>query len=330
MNTVNFGIIGSNFIVDTFFKGASHVSRFKAVAMYSRTRERGEEFAAKYGIPRVYTDLEAMASDPQVDAVYIASPNALHCQQALLFLNRGKHVLCEKAFASNAREVESMIAAARSNRLMLMEAVRTTQHPNYLQVKHNLHKLGKIRRYFAQYCQYSSRYDKYKEGIVLNAFKRELSNGSLMDIGIYCLYPLVALFGKPERIQANGVLLETGVDGEGSIIARYPDMEAVMMFSKISDSTLPSEIQGEEGDMQIQAINNFDKVRIVYRDKRQEELSVLYNPDDIYYELSAFIDGIQAGRVEDTINTHAVSLAVMESMDEARRQMGVVFPADKL
>ena len=140
----------------------------------------------------------------------------------------------------------------------------------------------------------------------------------------------MALFGKPERIQANGVLLETGVDGEGSIIARYPDMEAVMMFSKISDSTLPSEIQGEEGNMQIQAINNFDKVRIIYRDKRQEELSVPYNPDDIYYELSAFIDGIQAGRVEDTINTHAVSLSVMELMDEARRQMGVIFPADKL
>ena len=184
MNTVNFGIIGSNFIVDTFFRGASHISRFKAVSMYSRTRERGEEFAAKYGIPNVYTDLEEMASDPQVDAVYIASPNALHCQQALLFLNRGKHVLCEKAFASNAREVESMIAAAKSNRLMLMEAVRTTQHPNYLQVKHNLHKLGKIRRYFAQYCQYSSRYGRYKVGIVFNVSIRELSSVSLVEVGI--------------------------------------------------------------------------------------------------------------------------------------------------
>lgn len=329
MSTVNFGIIGSNFIVDTFFEGAAHVSRFKAVAMYSRTRERGEEFAAKHSIPKVYTDLEAMAADPEIDAVYVASPNALHCRQSLLFLNHGKHVLCEKAFASNAREVRLMIRAARANNVMLMEAVRTTQVPNYLQVKHNLHKLGKIRRYFAQYCQYSSRYDKYKEGIVLNAFKRELSNGSLMDIGIYCLYPLVALFGKPESICANGVLLDTGVDGEGSIVARYPDMEAVMMFSKISNSALPSEIQGEDGNMQIMAINNFDKVKIIYRDKHEEELSVPYNPDDIYYELSAFIDGIEAGRIEDTINTHAVSLAVMELMDEARSQMGVVFPADE-
>ncbi len=329
MNTVNFGIIGSNFIVDTFFEGAAHVSRFRAVALYSRTRERGEEFAAKHNIPKIYTDLEAMAADPEIDAVYVASPNALHCSQSLLFLNHKKHVLCEKAFASNAREVKMMMEAARANNVMLMEAVRTTQVPNYLQVKHNLHKLGKIRRYFAQYCQYSSRYDKYKEGTVLNAFKRELSNGSLMDIGIYCLYPMVALFGKPERIHASGMLLDTGVDGEGTITAQYPGMEAVAMFSKISNSALPSEIQGENGNMLIEAISDFDKVKIVYRDKREEELSVPYNPDDIYYELSAFIDGIEAGRIEDTVNTHALSLAVMELMDEARRQMGVVFPADE-
>ena len=137
--------------------------------------------------------------------------------------------------ASNELEVKAMIDAAKKNNVLLMEAMRLTVLPNFLKVKENLHKIGKVRRYFASYCQYSSRYDKYKEGIVLNAFKRELSNGSLMDIGVYCIHPMINLFGMPNKIVSESMLLESGVDGQGSALFSYEGASGVVMYSKISE-----------------------------------------------------------------------------------------------
>ena len=124
----------------------------------------GQGFAAKYADPKVYTDLEAMVQDDEIDAVYIASPNSYHVDQAILCMNHGKHVLCEKPMASNAAEVAAMIEAAKNNDVLLMEALKSTLMPNFKTVRDNLYKLGPIRRYFASYCQYSSRYDAFKQG----------------------------------------------------------------------------------------------------------------------------------------------------------------------
>ena len=96
-----------------------------------------------------------------------------------------------------------------------MEAMKTTLLPNFQVIKENIHRIGKVRRYFTSFCKYSSRYDKYKNGEILNAFKPELSNGALMDIGVYCIEPIINLFGKPKSIKANGFMLESGVDGQG-------------------------------------------------------------------------------------------------------------------
>ncbi len=95
-----------------------------------------------------------------------------------------------------------MIAAAKENHVLLMEALKSTLLPNFQAIREHLHKIGPVRRYFAGYCQYSSRYDAYKQGTVLNAFNPVFSNGSLMDLGVYCIYPMAVLFGKPEQIKA--------------------------------------------------------------------------------------------------------------------------------
>ena len=192
MNKIRFGIIGTGKIVERFLDVALTHENFELVAMYSRSIEKAEGFGKKYGATEFFDDLNEFAKSKDIDAVYIASPNSLHSYQAILCLENKKHVLCEKPMASNELEVKAMIDAAKKNNVLLMEAMRLTVLPNFLKVKENLHKIGKVRRYFASYCQYSSRYDKYKEGIVLNAFKRELSNGSLMDIGVYCIHPMNA------------------------------------------------------------------------------------------------------------------------------------------
>ena len=170
--------MGANFITDWVIAGARQDERFELVAVCSRTQERADEFAAKHHIPYTFTSLEEMASSPLIDAVYIASPNFMHAGQSILCMNHGKHVLCEKPLASNAKEARAMIAASEANGVALMEAMKPTLTPNFKALMVALPKAGTLRRYFASYCQYSSRYDKFKEGIVLNAFKPELSNGA--------------------------------------------------------------------------------------------------------------------------------------------------------
>lgn len=326
--TIRFGVIGTNFITDRFVQAGLENEEFILTAVYSRTMEKGQAFAAKYAGATIYTNLEDMVKSKDVDAIYIASPNSLHAEQAIMCLNHGKHVLCEKPAASNSAELRAMIEAARRNDVLLVEAMKSTFMPNFAVIRDNLYKIGQVRRYFASYCQYSSRYDAYRQGTVLNAFNPKFSNGSLMDLGVYCLYPMVVLFGKPQSVQAVGVMLSSGVDGEGSIVMKYEDMDAVIMHSKIADSYLPAEIQGENGTMVIDKINQPYQVKVHYRDGTVEELTVPQVYESMYYEVEEFINLLKNGERESRVNSHENSLAVAEIVEEARKQFGLVYAAD--
>lgn len=328
MFKVRFGLIGTNFITDRLLEAATQDPRFEVCAIYSRKQETGEAFAKKHKIPHIFTNLEKMAQSPVIDAVYIASPNIAHAQQSILLMQYGKHVLCEKPMASNAIEVQQMIKAAKENKVLLMEAMKSTPTPNFRTIKEHLNTIGAIRRYFASYCQYSSRYDKLKEGIILNAFKPELSNGATMDIGVYTIYPMVALFGRPNKIDASGFKLSTGVDAQAAVNFEYNDMSATILYSKIADSYLPSEIQGENGSILIERIPTMSNISIVHRNGQTTELPQHPERSECYYEVVEFLNLLEAGKRESDVNSLQNSLITMEVMDEVRRQLNVVYPAD--
>lgn len=325
---IRFGIIGTNWITERFLKASEALEEFKLTAVYSRSEERAREFAGIYHVENTFTSLEEMASSDIIDAVYIASPNAYHAEQAILFLENGKHVLCEKPIASNAAETRAMIEAAKRNGVVLMEAMKSTLMPNFKSIEDNIDKLGKVRTYFANYCQYSSRYDSYRQGTVLNAFNPALSNGALMDLGVYTIYPLVVLFGKPNSIKATGHVLDSGADGNGSILLSYDEMEAVVMYSKITASPLPSEILGEDGSMVIHHISSPEKIELRAHDGSLTDISNEQTEESMYYETKEFIHLIESGQQQSSQNTWDISIAVMEIMDEARRQIGIVYPGD--
>jgi len=326
---IRFGVIGTNWITDELIASAAAADGFVPTAVCSRTEERAAEFAAKHQIPHTFTDVEKMAASGVIDAVYIASPNALHAEQAILCMKHGLHVLCEKPAASNAREFREMAAAAKKHRVVLMEAMKSTVTPNFAAVRENLHKIGTVRRYAASFCQYSSRYDAYKQGALPNAFNPAFSNGALMDLGTYCIYPMVVLFGKPRGIKAQAVMLESGVDGQGSILFEYPGMEAAAFYSKIADSPFGGEIQGENGTIVIDKISRMDHVELRFRGGAGAAIGQDQSPLTMVYEVNEFVRCIRAGKLESDINSHAHSEAVLEIMDEARRQIGLVYPADR-
>ncbi|ARK29108.1 Gfo/Idh/MocA family protein [Halalkalibacter krulwichiae] len=326
---IRFAVIGTNWITENFIKAARKVEGFELTAVYSRTKERGQLFADQYNAPFVYTSLEEVATSSEVDAVYIASPNSHHANQAILMMNNGKHVLCEKPLASNTAEVERMITCAKENDVLLMEALKTTFVPNFNEIKKHIKKIGTVRRYVSSYCQYSSRYDRYKAGEQLNTFDPQFSNGALMDLGVYCVYPLVALFGEPKQVLGQSYMLESGVDGEGSLLLKYDQMEAVIMYSKISNSYLPSEIQGEEGSILIDHMNPPKGLKIQYRNGTSEQISLPQDEHSMLYEIEEFISLVKNNEKESNINTYENSLITARILEEARMKMNIVYPADR-
>lgn len=328
---MNLGIIGTNFISDTLIDAASHFEDIRIHSIYSRKMSTGTKFGGKYGVTRVFDNLEAFLSDPELDAVYVASPNALHCSQAIAAMNHKKHVLVEKPAASNSRELEQMAAAARENSVVLMEAMRAAYIPGYRWVRENLPRIGTVRSAQFQFCQYSRRYDKFKAGEILNAFNPELSNAAVMDIGVYALHLFLMLFGKPETVQAASVLLHNGMEGTGTALLGYRDMVGAVIWSKITDGIAPSVIQGENGSISINHLTQFTEGKLVLRSGDTEEYHYDGPENNMCYELEVFARLVaekQADQSADVSDILKNTKLCIEVMDEVRRQNGVKFPAD--
>lgn len=323
---IRFGMIGTGKIAEKFWQANRYGKDFELTAVYSRTLERARQFGFQKGQLQYFDDLEAFANSDCIDAVYVASPNCCHYEQVMILLKAGKHVLCEKPMASNLKEAQEMFAEAEKQNLILLEGMRSIYAPSFQKMIPYMETLGTIRRATLQYCQYSSRYDNYKRGIVENAFKPELSNGALMDIGVYVVSCMIRLFGAPKSIKASGVKLHNGVDGAGTILMEYPDMIGEAIYSKITDSAMPSQIQGEDASMLVQEIENVKDLRIVRKGVVQ---SIHFEQSDniLNYETQEFIKMIKTGMGWE--KSKEITLETMKVLDEARKQLHIVFPADK-
>jgi predicted dehydrogenase len=323
---IRFAVVGTNWITERFIDAAHESGKMRLTAIYSRKLEQAQAFGANYPVEHFFDSLEALAQSDVIDAVYIASPNSLHCQQSLLFLSHKKHVICEKPLASNLREVEQLVACAREHQVVLFEAFKSAHLPNFLALQQALPKIGKLRKAFINYCQYSSRYPRYLAGENPNTFNPHFSNGSIMDIGYYCVASTVALFGAPQTVLASATLLDTGVDAHGSVCLNYGDFDVVISHSKVSNSDIPSEIQGEEGTLVIEKISEAQGVVLTPRGENSQVLTQPQHINTMLYEAQVFAELVEKQQVEHEGLEN--SLIVASLLTEIRRQTGVVFPAD--
>ncbi|MBC8531664.1 Gfo/Idh/MocA family protein [Gehongia tenuis] len=325
---MRYGTIGTGWITQSFIEGTRLIEDFELHAVYSRTQEKAQAFAKDMGAALAFSDLEAMAASPEIDAVYIASPNALHYAHSRLFLEAGKHVLCEKPLTANSQQAEELMALARSKNLIYLEAIMMLHMPQLKLLEAALPRIGAVHTARFDFSQRSSKYPAYLAGEMPNIFNPKLATGCLMDLGVYCVYPALHLFGQPEEIITTAGLLRTGSDGYLNSVFIYPDLQVNISCSKIGQSRLGTEILGDEGTLVIDSISKLTNMKIVYNDGHTEPI---YGEDEkpvlMKGEAADFRNYIlEPDRwTEEYAYVQELALRVSRTLERMRDQAGIRF-----
>ena len=307
-------------IVPTFLDAAALVENMEIHALYARKEEVRRELCEKYGIPEQYASYEEMLSDPEVDTVYVALPNALHYPFSRQALEAGKHVILEKPFTVTWEEAKELADLAREKKLYLFEAITNQYNPNYEKMRKLLPKLGEIKIVQLNFSQYSSRYDKFKEGVISPVFDPKMAGGALTDINIYNIHFVAGLFGKPVSVHYYPNM-ERGVDTSGILVMQYPTFQAVCVGAKDCGglSCLSVNVQGDKG-----FLHSTDAPSILAEFSFQENkgepevFSLADSPERLYYELAAFAKYYEESDWEAFDRRLNHSLLVMQILTMAR------------
>lgn len=313
-------ILGTGKIAHDALAALKHVPEITVTSVFARpqSREKAERLAQEWRIPHVYTDMqELLHSD--VDVIYIGLVNSVHVPYAEMAL-RGHHdVIMEKPFAPCGKDVARLRALARQEGQLLIEAVTPFFLPNFELIRKTLPKLGRIRAVQANYSQYSSRYDAYRQGTVLPAFDPEQYGGALYDINIYNLNLIIGLFGKPEQAAYTPNRGFNGIDTSGVAVLEYPDFFATAVGAKDSDSPGFFSVQGEAGWLRADGAPNELPQVTICQDGKTETFQENRYAHRMVHEFQAFAR-IFTQRDADTVARHlSISQAVMETVDVLRQ-----------
>ena len=323
---VKFAVIGTGWIAEEFVKGTKHVEGLEFSAVYSRSKEKGKAFAQPFGGAEIFDDINALAKS-DVDAVYIASPNSLHYEQSKLMLQNGKHVICEKPITVEPEEFEELRALAQEKGLVYMEAIMYMHLPARKTLKKALENLGEITTAHFDFSQLSSKYPALKRGELPNIFNPKFATGCLMDLGIYCVYPALDLFGEPKKITSTAGFLSTGADGYGTTVFDYEDKQVTLTFSKVGQSRFGSQIFGDNGTISTPSISKL--VNVSYFDNDGNETALTPDAEKhvlMSYEAQSFYNYItnpEAKQELESIND--LTLAVSKAMKIIREKTGIKF-----
>jgi predicted dehydrogenase len=312
--------IGTSWITRQFASDAALVGDISLVCAYSRDGARAAEFAAGIGASASTDDLPGMLASPEVDAVYVASPNSAHVGQALAAVEAGKHVLVEKPAALTSDDFRVVSEAAKAHGVVALEAMRTAYDPGLALVASLLGELGVLRRASLRYCQRSSRYDQVLAGERVNIFDPALGGGALNDIGYYCVSAMVALFGEPGQVVARWTTVPGGADGSGTALASYPGLVVDLGWSKITASSLPSEIEGERGFLTIDRIHSPRALRLTRLDGTTQSHEVPGPEFTLAFGIQRFVDLCRDGG--DATADHARTLGALRVLEAIRASAG--------
>lgn len=325
---IRWGILSTGFIAKTFAEGLAVLPDAELIAVGSRTQASADSFGKLFDIPRRYASYEALAQDPDVDVIYVATPHPFHKENSLLCLEAGKAVLCEKPFAINAEEAEAVIKVAQAKQLFIMEAMWTRFIPLMVKLRQLLAEgaIGEVRMLTADF---GFRIPFNAQSRLLNP---ELGGGALLDVGIYPVSLAFMLFGgAPAEITSMAHLGQTGVDEQAAITFRYPEGQLALLHTAVRTET-PQEaiIMGTEGRIKIHA-PWWRPSRLTLSLPRQpdEVIDIPYHGNGYNYEAAEVMRCLRAGKLQSDTMPHEETLTIMQTLDKIRAQWGLSYPSEK-
>lgn len=269
---LKYAVIGTGWITQSFIDGANLDGNMKLEGVCSRNEVNGRKFADMNGAQRIFTSPEELA-ESDIEAVYIASPNAFHSRQTEMMLKYGKHVICEKPITVTPEEFCYLQNIAEKNNLVYVEAIMYMFSPVRNLLKDAIEKIGIITSAHFDFSQLSSKYPLYKKGELPNIFNPEMATGCLEDLGIYCVYPAVDLFGTPDKINADSFFMKSGADGSGNASLLYNDKCVTLTYSKLGQSRGVSQIFGDKGTITIESVSKLTGIKTVFNNGSEQIIS---------------------------------------------------------
>lgn len=323
------GIIGAGMIVREFLSITTYLKDTEVVAIFGResSTQAMTELKSKYNIKNIfYNYAELLNSD--VETVYIALPNNLHFQFAKEALEAGKNVIVEKPFTTNYKEAVILSDLAKEKQLFIFEAITNQYLPNYKRIKELVPSLGNIKIVQCNYSQYSSRYDKFKEGNVLPAFDPNFAGGALMDLNIYNIHYVVGLFGKPKNVEYYPNI-ERGIDTSGILLLDYETFKCICIGAKDCKAPIENNIQGDKGCInQNNPTNVCTNFQVLMNDGTSSSVNENNYEHRMVNEFIEFEEIIKNNDLEKCYEMLAQSLIVANVQTTARNKSGLIFPSE--
>ena len=324
---LRWGVLGTGWIADLFVRDLQMIGR-QVVAVGSRRAETAQAFAARFNIARAHPSYEALAADPEVDVIYVATPHPMHADNACLALNAGKHVLVEKAFTVNAREARRVVELARARKLVVLEAMWTRFLPHMVRIREILAAgtLGKVYSLVADHARDLPSDPAHR----LNAL--ELGGGALLDLGVYPVSFAFDVLGAPQEIMTMARFKATGADAEVATLFRHAG-GAISSTLSSSDNGGPNVamILGTEARIEIDSVwYQPTSFRVI---DRNEKVIETYRSDvpgrGMQYQAQELERLVAEGRLESSIMPPLQSVEIMAALDAIRERIGLKYPTEQ-
>lgn len=320
------GILGAGHIARKMAATLQEMKEAELYAVAARELSKAEQFANEFQARKAYGNYEALADDPDIDLIYIATPHSHHFAPARMCLLKGKPVLCEKAFTANAREAEELIRIAQEKRVYLAEAIWTRYMP-FSRTIRELTENGIIGKPMMLTASLG-----YPISQVERIIRPELCGGALYDLGVYPInFALMTFGGNIDKVTSTCVKNEAGVDMQNSITFTYRDGRmAVMQTTAFCASDRQGIVSGDKGYLVIDNINN-PQLAVAYNADHQETARYTCPPQitGFEYQVLEAAEAIRQGAIEPASMPHAETLRVMRMLDSLRQEWGIRFPMDE-
>ncbi|HET6428984.1 MAG TPA: Gfo/Idh/MocA family oxidoreductase [Phycisphaerae bacterium] len=322
---IRWGILGPGKIARKFAEGLKSAKDAELAAVGSRSKDRAEEFGVEFGAARCHGSYEALADDPGVDAVYVATPHPMHKGHSLLCLNAGKAVLCEKPFAINAAEAQEVIAAARAAGVFCMEAMWTRFLPYIVKLRKLLADgaIGEVRMLAADFG-FRAGFDPSSRLLDPN-----LGGGGLLDVGVYPVSLSSMILGEPAEVAALADLGATGVDEQAAYVLKHPGGRLAVLYSAVRTKTpMEAVILGTDGDIRLHSPWWCGQTLTVTAGGKPETIDLPREGNGYNYEAEEVGRCLRAGRTESDVMPLAETLSVMRTLDAIRAAFGLKYPME--